>query len=370
MVNRKQVLFILGAALFLSTTAFGQVGYFSVPAESFSAAAGVQFYSRTLKDEEGEEKVHQWVFPLFATGQWLRRDLHISLSQTLTSAQVEESPSLSGLENTKIRASYRVFENALAYVGASLPVTGVEDDPATTRVNNLLYTEALQFGVARITEGFDLDVGLGYALPLGGLSFGFGAGYILKGDYDRLSQGANLVNYDPGDVLSLSFTGQFRSGQTDLRGKVLYNRYSDDVFGDLRFTSGDELTLLAAGTFPLKPLELMLYVTDTLKGESAAEQAGVSVNNAFRNRLTAGMGLTYPMSNERLLLNAQTSLRRFFGDDGVVESTAASFGGGFQYFITDRLAVDVSTRFITGEINAGQTDVSGYTLSFLAHYGL
>ena len=358
---------ILWLLLFIQITSYAQVEFLGDPSEILSASTGVQFYSRTLKGDQNEESIQQWVIPLFSTSRWLRDDLHINVSQTLSTAQLEDQPSLSGLESTKVRATYRLSENALTYFGFSLPITGADSDVETARTNNLLYAEALQFGVSRITEGTDLDVGFAYARPMGNLSVGLGAGYILKGSYDRI-QGTNPISFDPGDALSLSITGLFRTELINLRGKILFNLYGDDTLGENRFESGNDLTFLAAGTFRFEPLHLTLFLADTIKGESVSEQAGISVNNPFDNRLNAGIGLIYSLMNERLLLKTRASLKRFF-DEGETNMQVDNLSGGFQYFLTDSLALDVSIGLLDGKMDTGQTDISGYNLNFLAHYG-
>ncbi len=363
-MKAKNISSILGLLLFISGISSAQVEFLGEPAEILSAYGGAQFYSRTLKQDQKEKRIQQWGFPLFATSRWLRDDLHLNVSQTFFMAQLEGNPNLNGLENTQVQAAYRLFENTLTYLGLSLPITGVNSDVKITRTSNLLYTEALQFGVSRIAEGTNLDIGLAYARPMGNLSVGLGAGYVLKGSYERILQTAEPLRYNPGNAFSLSIGGQFRSGPTSLNGNILYHRYEGDSIDKIRFDSRNDLTFLTTAKFRLRPFHLTLFLADTIKDGSVSEEI-----NPFRNRFNASVGLAYSLLNERLFLKTQASLKRFLDDEARINAAVNTFGGGFQLFITDNLACDISADLMSGEMDSGQTDISGYNLGFLAHYG-
>jgi hypothetical protein len=361
--------FVLLVFLFIPTLSFAQVEDLSEPPEILSASTGTQFFSRTLKTNQKKENVHQWVFPLFATSRWLREDLKISLSQTLSTAQLEDGPSLSGLENTKIRATYRLFENTLTYLGLSLPITSVASDAETTYLSDLLFTEVLKFRVSRISEGRNLDIGFASVYPLQNLFLGIGAGYILKGSYDRFFQSTETISYNPGNVLSLNIGGEFRSRLTRVTGKILYNYYGDDTIGEINFKTGNELTFLGTATLRLEFLRLTLFLADTIKGDSTFKQEEISINNPFRNRLNTGVTAIYPLLNERLTFKTEVNHKRLFDDGGEYNANVTDFSGGFQLFITDNFALDISAGFIGGKMDNGQTDISGYNLGFLGYYG-
>ena len=90
--------------LFISVSCLAQMGAFTDPQETLSTFSGVRLYSRTLEFEGEEEAVQQLVVPLFIRGS-ITEDLSIRIYQTVSDSQLEDGPSLSGLESTRIQAS-------------------------------------------------------------------------------------------------------------------------------------------------------------------------------------------------------------------------------------------------------------------------
>ena len=341
---------------------------FGEPWETLSTFGGAQFYSRTLKGET-EEKAQQFVFPITASGQ-VTESLSIGIYQTISSSQLEEGPSLSGLQNTRINGALSLLGNSfVAYMGLGLPIASPEPEAETAHLSNLLYSEVLQFGVSRTTEGFNFDTGFVFARPLGNLSLGFGAGYIFRGSYDRLSPAEELVDYNPGDMVSATGGLGLRAGLASLRARLLYVYYGNDkIDEDDALKSGSEFSFLTSARFRLRPLILTVFLTDTIKGESESLQEWINVNNLFSNRLNGGVSLAYPFLNEALILKAQARIKGFF-DDGDTSANVASFDGGLQLIPGDKFKLDVLASFITGDMDFGETQISGFGLGLMANYG-
>ena len=352
-----------------SVPGFAQVVRISDPPETILSFTGSQLYSRTLKSDAAEEKVSQWVFPLLASGQ-ITENLGVKIYQTVSTASLKDGPSISGLESTRIRGSYSLFGNSLiTYLGFSLPLVSSEPKAEKIHLSSILYRQELQFGVSRLTEGFDLDMGFAYAHPFGRLSLGFGAGYTFKGSYDRLSNAGDTVNYNPGDALSLTTGFHFLTDPASIRGRILYLHYGDDTIDENdAFKSGDEVSFIGSTTLRIKPVIIVIFLADTIKGENDDLQTQLPVSNLFSNRLNGGISLAYPLLNDTLILKTQASLKRF-SDSGDVNAKATSFDGGFRLVITDELTLDVSAGIITGDTDTGATDISGFNLGLTANYG-
>ena len=359
---------ILWICLIIPALCFAQVAGLSDPPETISTFIGGRLYSRTLKNDGAEQKVSQWVFPLLVSGQ-ITEDLSVRVYQTVSTATLEDGPSIGGLESTRIRGSYSLFDNAIiTYLGLSLPVVKSDPEPDTVQLSSLLYSQELQFGVSRLTEGLDMDMGFAYAHPFGRLSLGFGAGYVLKGGYDRLSNEGGLVDYNPGNALSLTTGLHYISDLASVRGRILYIHYGDDTINeDDTFRSGGELSFITSAMFRLKPIILTLFLADTIKGENDDLQKQLPVSNLFTNRLNSGISLAYPLLNDTLILKTQASLKRFSDDDDV-NAQVATFSGGFGLVITDELTMDVSGSLITGDTDAGKTDISGFNIGLIVNY--
>jgi hypothetical protein len=360
----KFVVYISFMVLLFSAVCSAQVAAPGETPETVSAFTGAQFYSRTLEGET-EESVQQLVFPIFVTAM-IAENLNIRAYQTVSTAELDDA-SLNGLENTRIRGAYGLFRNRLiTYLGLSLPIGGVTPEEETERLNELLYSEPLQFGVSRLTGGFDLDAGFAFAQPFGAMSFGLGAGYVLRGSYDRLSQGDGVISYDPGNALSGTAGFYLNSGVTDLRCGILYAYYGDDSTDGGSFENGNELTFSIAGVFNLDPLTLTVFSADTRKGESDAE--GIEVTNLFTNRLSGGLSLAYSLLDETLTLKTQADIKRLTYD-GDTRASVVSLGGGFHLVITDNVALDVSAGIISGDMDDGETEISGFDLSSIIRFG-
>jgi len=357
---------ILCISLFMSILCLARGQDFPVgSSETISTFAGFQFYSRTLKGKE-EEKVQQWVLPVSLAGR-IGENLKFRVYQTMSHAQIEDGPSLSGLGNTKIRGSYVLLENALVtYLGLSIPVASVEPTTETVPLSNLLYTDVLNFGVNRLTEGFDLDLGFAFAQPFGKLSFGLGMGYLIRGSYDRLSQGGT---YNPGNPISLSAGINSFSRLVNLGFKVIYVHYGDDKIeaGD-SFENSDSLSFRISIKPRFKPIAIRLLLADTMKFGDDDLDEETTINNFFKNRLSGGLFLAYPLLGDTITLKAQAVVKMLLDDSGT-NAKSASFGGGFRILLTDNLKLDFSTNIINGDMEAGETNISGFDLSAMVGYG-
>jgi hypothetical protein len=357
----------------IPTLCFAQVQNPYDTQDSISGFTGAGFYSRTLSNDE-TVKINQLVVPLLLTGI-VKDNLNIRVYQTfsyarLESTELKKKPTLNGLENTKVRASFSLFEDIFRlYLGLSLPISKTEPDIKTTLLDNLLYNDLLQFGVIRITEGFDLDTGFAFAKSFGNLSLGLGAGYNLRGSYDRLSQYEKLVNYDPGDTLNATAGLQFLAGLATLRGKLLYIHFlTDKIDGNEVFKSGDEFSFIASASFKLNPLILDISLADTLKAESDEIQKGIIINNLYKNKLNGDISIALPLFYNMLIPNIQANMKGIL-DNGGMNDKVASFGGGLLLFLSENLALNILGNYMIGDTDSGETNISGFNLALNINYG-
>ena len=353
---------ILWLILLTSVACLAQAVTSEEDQQTVSVFTGARLYSRTL-DGETEETVEQWVFPLFASAM-VTENLNIRIYQTVSTSKLEDDPGLNGLESTRIRGALSLLDNKLiAYLGAGLPISEVTPEEEMQYLSELLYMEVLQFGISRLTEGFDLDGGLAFVQPFGKLSLGIGAGYMLRGSFDKLAQGDNLISYDPGNVISATAGLHYYTGPALLYGGVKYFHYGDDSIGeDESFENGDELSFSAVTMFRPGPITITLHGTGTIKGDSDASQAEADISNFFTDRVDAGGILAYSLFSDTITLKTKASVKWLI-DDGETDAKAFTFGGGFELVITDNVTLDVLAGFMTGDMDTGETDISGFNLS-------
>jgi len=334
-----------------------------------SAVAGFRFQSRELAGENQSETIQQWTLPLFLAGR-IGESLRFRIYQTAFDAKLEDGPSLRGLENTKIQCSYALLENTLiAYLGLSVPVDSIKPIPETVHLSNILYREILDFSVNRVTAGLDLDMGFAFVQPIGSLSLGFGMGYLIRGSYDRLSQEGTLIDYNPGDPLSISAALNSFSRTFSWGFRTVYIHYGDDEIGaEDRFENSDAISFRISAKAKPGPLTLRLFLGDTVKFEDDSLDEGATISNFFRNRVSGGLSLAYPLLADTIVLNGQLGGKAFLDDDGI-NAKMLYFGGGFRILLTDNLKLDFSAKLIGGDMDTGEKTISGFDLGAAVGYG-
>jgi len=336
---------------------------------TISTSAGFRFQSRALEGENQSETVRQWTLPLFLAGR-IGENLQFRIYQTAFDAKLEDGSNLRALENTKIQGSYVLLENTLVtYLGLSVPVNSIEPIPENAHLSNILYREVLDFSINRVTAGLDLDMGFAFVQPVGRLSLGFGMGYLIRGSYDRLSQEGTLTDYNPGNPLSISAGLNSFSKMFSWGGRIIYIHYGDDeIDAENSFENSDAISFRISAKARPGPFTVGLFLGDTVKIESDNLNEGVVISNFFRNRVSGGLALAYPLLAEIIILNGQVEGKAFLDDDGI-SAKMLLFGGGFRILLTDNLKVDFSARLINGDMDAGRKDVSGFDLGAAVGYG-
>ncbi|MBD3183735.1 hypothetical protein GF312_15705, partial [Candidatus Poribacteria bacterium] len=242
-IKMKLIIFYLFIFLNLYSLCYAQLEEFNDPQRLFTASLGGYLFSRKLQGQDEEENINQLVLPVYAEG-FLIKNLNIMIHQSISYSKLNDAE-LSGLENTLFRFSYNFFDDALIpYLTFRIPIVKVKPEIETARLDSLMYNEVLHLDVKRLTQGFDVDAGFGFTHSIGDLAFGFGAGYIIRGSYDRLSQDGNTASYNPGN--SFSGTAGFRlpMGILSFGGGAIYLYSGDDTIDDAEvFKNGSEVSL-------------------------------------------------------------------------------------------------------------------------------
>jgi len=363
---------IIWILLFASASCLAQFEASGDASETISTFIGTQFYSRTLENGDMEETVRQLVFPLFAS--YLRpigtEYLNVKFYGTMSRSGLDDGPELDNLYNAWLRGSYSLFRcRLITYVELALPAMGVEAENETAHLRNLLYSEPLTFGESRAAGGLDLDAGFIFAQPLGRLSLAVGAGYVLRGNYDRLAADESIASYKPGNALTSMAGAHFHTKIVSLRGGVSHLYYGKDAIdGNDAFENGSELTFSLATTFRPGPLTVTFLLADTIKGESQILENEAVTGNLFTNRLDWGISLAYSLLGDMLILKTETKMKRFY-DDGEINTKSASLGGGFQLVISDNVELEVLASFTGGNVDDGETDFSGFSLGSIIKAG-
>ena len=287
------------------------------------------------------------------------------------------SSSLSGLTNTKIRASYILGDEvALVTVGLSAPTgkTGLDDEEQG--VSNYLSQNALSFRTPNFGQGLDLNVGIATARKVGEMVFGLGVGYLLKGEFTpRASERDSVTGiwagglpYQPGKELSLTAGADRKI--LDGAGKVtvdfVYTLYGEDenqdrIMGTTTFQSGNKILVRGLAQFEAKGLDWRVHLVERSKGKNTSVVLGSETEFSNGNQVEAGVSVLKSLSTS-LGLRGMVDLKLYGANDrDRGKATILGLGPGVRYKLSPARFIDVNLKYGRGSID--DATVSGIELS-------
>ena len=330
-----------------------------------AAAEGQEQKTRLLRDvvlgsgghfqmweRDGQPKISEFSIPLVFI--WpVSKKLSLDVVSGSGFASLEEDTgSLSGLTDTKVRASYIVGEEAaLVTLGVSTPTgkTGLTKEEQA--VSGALAQSALNFRTANFGQGLDVNVGVAMARRAGEMVLGLGVGYLLKGEF---TPGTGGEDYKPGS--ELNFTAGLDRKVMDGDGKVtldaIYTAYSDDEQGgEKAFCSGNKILLQGLVTLKASGLNWRFYAVDRIRGNSTRFTSGLEDEFSNGNQLEAGLVVTKNVSAKlgvKGLLDFKVYADNEF-ERG--EASVISVGPGIRYKLGPGRFIDLSLKYGTGELD-------------------
>ncbi len=278
---------------------------------------------------------------------------------------------IGGLTDTRIRATYGLFDETLVLTaGVSLPtgVNKLKTDQYLVAAS--ISHSALDFRVGSFGQGTDVNAGIVYAVDLESVVIGFGAGGLLKGKFKPLD-GFDF-EYKPGNELTatIGVDKTFDLGRKGLTTTldVSYTRYGADQYnGEEVFRSGNKIAVDLQLLFQAGSLDFLIFGQNRTKGKNERGIGSLSPEetNSNGNQTDAGLIAALPLGETtRLkgLFDTKQYARNESGNNG-----ARIFGGGagieFQLFRT--LGVDLSAKYLVGKLQfaAGETAITGIEVS-------
>jgi hypothetical protein len=363
-VSRAFLLSVLVLCL-IGSTAFGQVIFTSNP-----QAVNTYFmpYLQNWKlDSQSESKsVSQISLPLFIN---LRPtdNLRLWIVDSFSSSSLDKSGeknSLSGISDTKIKASYSMFDQKFLFtLGANLPIGKADVDPKELELANLLYDEVLGFRVNKLGEGFDLNAGVAMALDSGPFGESWSLSYLRKGSYTNVK--GNTSDYKPGDEFGFMWTFDMITSKTTLNMDIGHTRYgSDEVNGVKSFKEGSEIRGKILVKYRVDPVILGLSLADIFRMKNQIEGANNKLTaeekNSHGNRFDTTLTSQY-------LISRQLSVTPFTGlttvaDNGYGKGGAFiwNVGGSIQFAPNRDSSVSLNVKYLKGNMESGDVDVSGF----------
>lgn len=264
----------------------------------------------------------------------------------------DDGGSLSGLTDTKVRASYILGnEKGLLTLGVNTPTgkTGLTGEQRA--VSSSLAQGALNFRTANFGQGMDVNVGLAVAGKVGGVVVGLGAGYLLKGEFTPRDQGPA---YKPGSELSLTvgMDRKVMDGDGVLTLDAIYTLYGDDEQdGEVAFTSGNKLVVQGMGNFKMGGMSLRVNFTERLRGNSTRYVNGLA--SAFGNGSQMEAGLQLMSGGQgKLALRGQADLKAYSANDfGKGKASLLSAGPGLRLRLGPGRFIDINVKYGTGKLD-------------------
>jgi len=360
------ILMLLVCLTFIGESAFGQT-IFAGNSRTINGYFMPYFQSWKMDSEENTENVSQFSMPLFVNlrpTENLRFWLVDSFSTTSLDKGDNGSVSLTGLSDAKAKASYSMLDRKfLITLGANFPIGNGKLNADELDVANVLYNELLGFRVNKLGSGFDINAGLAYATSFGPWGLSLSSSYLLRGSYENI-EGEN-TKYKPGNEIGVVTALDMVTDTFILNGDIGYIHYGNDQVADEdSLKEGDEIKAKLTATYRLSPFAIILSIADTIRMKNQIPDANNALiaedENSHGNKLDTDILLQYLIARD--LSVSPTAGMTFVAENGYGEKGAFiwNVGGVIQYLPAKNIVINLNTRYLMGNMNSGDLDLSGF----------
>jgi hypothetical protein len=332
-----------------------------------TVGAGAHFQTWSRDTQAGAQELSIPFFVILPLGK--RLSLDVVSGSGFASLDTGGDHSLSGLTDTKIRASYILGDElALLNVGVNTPTGKTKLTGDERQVSSVLSQNAFGFRTASFGQGLDINVGLAMARKLGETVFGAGLGYLAKGEF---TPSAEQKPYQPGSELSLTL-GLDRKIMDDdgkLTLDVVYTTYgSDKKGGEEIFQSGAKILAQALLQVKKGTTDWRLFLIERTKGDSDYSSDDLTRTFTNGNQLQAGLSMLKQLS-PALGLRIAADLK-IYGDNGnnEGEATIMGLGPGIRYRFSPGRFIDLNLKYAQGKMDT--RTVSGIEASCNLLFGM
>lgn len=279
---------------------------------------------------------------------------------------------LSGLTDTKLRASVRLGNDALlATFGVNVPTGKTSLDGEELSVLRVLGAPALRLQTPSLGTGWGGTTGLVYATRLAGWSWGVGASYEYRGRYapaqaEALGLGAGDIDLHPGQAIRVSVGTDGLVGSSAMALSLASTFYTSDHLAVDAGAAPAAVTLgpMLTGEWQWRmtsPIfrELSVFAFDRYRTKYS--RGGRTVDGTSGNELELGARGLAPLSPRLSLVTALTGRHHTGLSVDNTLATAAIVAGGLDV----GLAWDTGPITLRPTIGAeiGRMDTGGETLT-------
>ncbi len=323
---------------------------------SFSSL--VEYRSWEKSSESSNIKVSQFSSPSMIKVP-ISRNFAIDFTGSFVLSKAENSE-LSGLSDIKTRAVIMLLnDSVMLSAGASIPNGKSNMNMEEIAVSTLLSEKVMGFRYNRLGEGMDFNIGGGFAQAFGPLTFGAGAGYLIKGEYEYIED--IDMKYKPGDQLNVTGGFDLLFEPVLLRSDVTYTTYQiDKNNGSDIFKEGTKLSVAENVFIKMDKFSILFSGKYISRGKSKIIYPGIETEKKILgNELDIIGTISFKLINAISLNLLTESILISESDIKNDNAGVLGFGGGFNIKFTKRSFLDILAKYYVGSSNKDDSDLKG-----------
>jgi len=334
-----------------------------------SGGLSVHYSSWTVTyADESEETISQLAIPLsglIPLKDNLEATYYIANASSYLET-VDNDYSLNALSDLSIQLSQSLAQDHLLLsAGVNLPTGKKELDlDEEWLVLQILSADYLQMPIRQAGEGLGFNFIIGGATQLGpNARGGIGLSYEINGEYDPYE---GVSDYDPGDVFNINGGVDFGTDSARLSFEAIYATFSSDQLdGDDVFKQSSQIDFRASGMKAGQSVTWSGLVRYLVRGdnEQLSTDTAVAELEAFQlygNEFAAAGAALFRLGRN---FHAGPSLqyRAIAESDVTGSSSVIGLGAAFSTALSEAVALDGGSTYLTGDADGGDLDLSGYT---------
>lgn len=325
---------------------------------SFSSL--VEYRSWKKNFEDSSIKVSQFSSPSIIKVP-ISRNLALDFTGSFVLSKAENNE-LSGLSDIKTRAVIMLLKDSVMLsTGVSIPNGKSNMGMEEIAVSELLSDKIMGFRYNKLGEGLDFNIAGGFAQAFGPVTFGAGAGYLIKGEYKYIED--KDMKYKPGDQTNITVGFDLLLEPILLRSDVTYITYQiDKNNGSDFFKEGSKLSIAENILITMGRLSILFSGKYINRGKVKILYLEPDIEKKTLGNEFDLIGMISYKLIDAVNLNLLTESILISDSDTKNDSAAVlGFGGGFIIKFTKRSFLDISGKYYIGNSNKDNTDLKGFS---------
>ncbi|MGQ9610157.1 MAG: hypothetical protein ACUVWN_12695 [bacterium] len=327
---------------------------------SFSSLVEYRSWEKSSKDSS--IKISQFSSPSIIKVP-ISRNLAVDFTGSFVLSKAENNE-LSGLSDIKTRAVIMLFnDSVMLSAGAGIPNGKSNMDMEEVAASELLSEKIMGFRYNKLGEGLDFNIAGGFAQAFGPLTFGAGAGYLIKGEYKYIED--RDMKYKPGDQANITSGFDLLLEPILLRSDVTYTTYQIDKNDGLDFfKEGSKLSIAESILIKMDRLSIVFSGKYIKRGKSKILYLEPDIEKkTLGNEFDLIGTMSYKLINAMILNLLTESVTISDSDIKGDRASILGLGGGFNIKFTKRSFLDISGKYYIGNSNRDDSDLKGFSVA-------